>query len=79
VRKMSTLVAAPSWVLGLWVRRCTWWRKWCSHLNDVEEKDCHLWVLDTGTMNHMTGCRSTFSNLDCNIHGTIKFGDGSMV
>jgi hypothetical protein len=32
-----------------------------------------------GATNHMTGCRSTFSDLDRNIHGTVRFGDGSVV
>jgi hypothetical protein len=32
-----------------------------------------------GTTNHMTGCRSAFSDLDRNIHGIVKFGDGSIV
>jgi hypothetical protein len=44
-----------------------------------EEKECHRWVLDTSATNHMTGCRSAFSDLDRNIQGTVKFGDGSMV
>jgi hypothetical protein len=44
-----------------------------------EEKDCRRWVLDTDATNHMMGCRSTFSDLDCNIRGTVKFGDGSVV
>jgi hypothetical protein len=30
-------------------------------------------------MNHMTGERSTFSELDPNFVGTIHFGDGSVV
>jgi hypothetical protein len=36
-------------------------------------------VLDTGATNHMTGCQSAFSDLDQNIHGTVWFGDGSIV
>jgi hypothetical protein len=32
-----------------------------------------------GATKHMTGCRSVFSDLDRNIQGTVKFGDGSMV
>jgi hypothetical protein len=32
-----------------------------------------------GHPNHMTGCRGTFSDLDRNIQGTVKFGDGSVV
>jgi transposase InsO family protein len=44
-----------------------------------EEKECRRWVLDTGATNHMTGCRSAFSDLNCNIRGTVKFGDCSVV
>jgi hypothetical protein len=46
---------------------------------DAEKTECRRWVLDTGTTNHMTCFRSTFFELDRNIHGTIKFGDGSLV
>jgi hypothetical protein len=44
-----------------------------------EEKEGRRWVLDTGATNHMTGCRSAFSDLNRNIQGTVKFGDGSVV
>lgn len=37
------------------------------------------WILDIGTTNHMTGERSIFSNIDAGVHGTIRFGDGSVV
>jgi len=37
------------------------------------------WILDTGAMNHMTGERSSFSDLDTSVHGTVRFGDGSVV
>jgi hypothetical protein len=50
-----------------------------AHLGDEEKKDCHRWVLDMGATNHMTGCRSTFSDLDHNIHSTVKFRDDSVV
>jgi hypothetical protein len=43
----------------------TWWRR--------------RWVLDTCTTNHMMGSRSAFFELDRSIHGTVKFGDGSVV
>ncbi|WVZ59800.1 LOW QUALITY PROTEIN: hypothetical protein U9M48_009898 [Paspalum notatum var. saurae] len=36
------------------------------------------WILDTGATNHMTGVRSAFSELDTGIHGTVRFGDGSV-
>jgi transposase InsO family protein len=43
--------------------------------------DDHLegWYLDTGVMNHMTGCGNVFSELDRAVQGTVKFGDGSIV
>ena len=37
------------------------------------------WILNTGAMNHMTGERSAFSDLDTSVHGTVRFGDGSVV
>jgi hypothetical protein len=37
------------------------------------------WILDTGVTNHMTGVRSFFSELDTGVHGTVRFGDGSVV
>ncbi|XP_066320065.1 uncharacterized protein [Miscanthus floridulus] len=37
------------------------------------------WILDTGATNHMTGERSAFFDIDINVHGTIRFGDGSVV
>ncbi|WVZ94772.1 hypothetical protein U9M48_040631 [Paspalum notatum var. saurae] len=36
------------------------------------------WILDKGATNHMTGVRSAFSELDTGIHGTVRFGDGSV-
>jgi hypothetical protein len=37
------------------------------------------WILDTGVTNHMTGERSVFSNLDKEVHSTIRFRDGSVI
>ena len=37
------------------------------------------WILDTGATNHMTEARSTFSELNSGIRGTVNFGDGSVV
>jgi len=50
------------------------------HLSQKEEAavPCH-WVLDTGATNHMTGTRSIFAELNHDITGTVKFGDGSVV
>ena len=36
-------------------------------------------VLDSGVSNHMTGSKAAFSELDDDVIGTVKFGDGSRV
>ena len=38
-----------------------------------------LWYLDSGASNHMTGSKASFSELDDDVTGTVKFGDGSRV
>jgi hypothetical protein len=38
-----------------------------------------IWVLDTCASNHMTGTRSTLTQLDETVHGMVRFGDGSGV
>ena len=38
-----------------------------------------VWVLDTGASNHMTGTKSTLTQLDDTVSGSVKFGDGSTV
>lgn len=38
-----------------------------------------VWVLDTGASNHMTGTRSSLTQLDETVQGTVRFGDGSRV
>ena len=45
---------------------------------EIEKKN-NIWFLDTGASNHMTGCRSWFSELNESVIGTVKFGDGSLV
>ena len=35
--------------------------------------------LDSGASNHMTGSKASFSELDDDVTGTVKFGDGSRV
>lgn len=37
------------------------------------------WYLDTGANNHMTGARDAFVNLDETVHGSVRFGDGSLI
>lgn len=50
-----------------------------AHLDDEKRCDYGLWYLDTGTTNHMTGSHAAFSELDMAVHGTVRFGDGSVV
>jgi hypothetical protein len=38
-----------------------------------------VWVLDTGTSNHLTGARSALTQLNNGVHGTMRFGDGSRI
>ena len=37
------------------------------------------WYLDTGANNHMTGCKEKFLELEYDVQGSVKFGDGSNV
>ena len=37
------------------------------------------WYLNSGANNHMTGSKESFSELDGDVTGTVKFGDGSRV
>lgn len=39
----------------------------------------NLWYLDNGASNHMSGQRSKFKELNEEIKGQVKFGDGSIV
>ena len=49
------------------------------HLGRVGGKQEQRWYLDSGASNHMTGSKEAFSELDGNVTGTVKFGDGSRV
>lgn len=47
---------------------------------DVKHKaESNIWYLDNGSSNHKTGLRSKFRELDENVSGLVKFGDGSTV
>lgn len=35
--------------------------------------------LDTGASNHMTGLKAAFTELDADVTGTVRFGDGLVV
>jgi hypothetical protein len=38
-----------------------------------------LWYFDTGASSHIMGLRHVFATLDDTVHGTVRFGDGSVV
>jgi hypothetical protein len=44
-----------------------------------DDKKKKLWYLDSGASAHMTGEREAFSELDAEVVGIVKFGDGSRV
>lgn len=46
---------------------------------DLERMKSNLWYLDNGASNHMSGQRSKFCDLDENVIGKVRFGDGSTV
>ena len=46
------------------------------HMGDEREQQ---WYLDSSASNHMMGSKEAFSELNCNMTGTMKFGDGSRV
>lgn len=41
--------------------------------------DTNMWYLDNGAINHMIGHREKFNELNQNITGQVRFGDGSTV
>jgi hypothetical protein len=50
-----------------------------TQFSDEVKKEGRRWVLDSGASNHMTGVREVFVELNRNICGTVRFGDGSVV
>jgi hypothetical protein len=38
-----------------------------------------VWYLESGAGSHMMGCCDMFSTLDETMHGTVRFGDGSII
>ncbi|XP_074336212.1 uncharacterized protein LOC141673367 [Apium graveolens] len=44
-----------------------------------EGRDSQVWFLDNGANNHMTGQKGKFKDLDENVKGVVRFGDGSSV
>jgi hypothetical protein len=49
-----------------------------TQLNEKEEHDNKSWICDTGAMNHMSGSRATFTELDAAVCGTVRFGNDSV-
>jgi hypothetical protein len=49
-----------------------------AHLDEEKESDAGTWVLDTGAINHMSGCRAVFMKIDTTVLGTVYFGDDSV-
>ena len=49
------------------------------HLRLVGGGQEQRWYLDSGASNHMTGSKVAFSELNDDVTGMVKFGDGSRV
>jgi hypothetical protein len=49
-----------------------------AHLDEEKERDAETWVLDTGAINHMSGCRVAFTKIDIVVLGTVCFSDDSV-
>ena len=49
------------------------------HLGCVGADQEQRWYLDSVSSNHMMGSKASFSELDDDVIGTVKFGDGSRV
>jgi hypothetical protein len=49
-----------------------------AQLSGKEEHDSKSWICDTGAMNHMSGSRATFIELDATVRGTVRFSDESV-
>jgi hypothetical protein len=47
-------------------------------LSVKEGRNSKSWIYDTGAMNHMTGSRAAFADLDMAVCGSVRFGDDSV-
>jgi hypothetical protein len=50
-----------------------------AQFNDEVKKEGKIWVFDSWASNRMTGVQEIFTELNSNVHGTVKFDDGSVV
>jgi hypothetical protein len=39
----------------------------------------HVWYLNTGASNHMTGDKAQFSELNLSVGGTVRFSDEGLL
>jgi hypothetical protein len=53
-------------------------RKVFAALDGEPDPDPKRWIMDTGASNHMSGSRVAFAHLDTTVHGSMRFGDGSI-
>jgi glutamate dehydrogenase/leucine dehydrogenase len=44
-------------------------------IGDGWQHDSCRWLLDTGALNHMLGCRAAFSSVDGGTIGTVRFAN----
>lgn len=42
-------------------------------------RESHVWFLDNGASNHMTGQKGKFKDIDESVNGLVRFGDGSTI
>ena len=49
------------------------------HIERVGGRQEQWWYLDSSASNHMMGSKAAFSELNDDVTGTVKFGDGSRV
>ena len=48
-------------------------------VHEEEKTESDIWYVDTSCSNHMSGSKSSFSNLDENFHSIVSFVDFSTV
>ena len=53
-------------------------RKVFAALDSDANLDPRQWILDTGASNHMSRSKAAFADLDTDVIGSVRFGDGSI-